>query len=368
VQRNPVAGARPATIFIADDEEVNHTIVRRALATFPYTILSFADGQALLEAVEVAFREGRDRPDLIISDVMMPRLNGYHLAEAIKGSLTFGHVPVLIVTGLDRLKDKVRALECGADDFIQKPLHALELAARVRSLLRIKAMHDELEEKNRLLLDEKGLLESLVHARTLELENLNIGLVAALEKANELNDNDTGSHILRVCAFSEVLAKAIGQPAMWCQRVRRNASLHDVGKVGIPDAILKKAGKLTPEEYEVMKTHTTLGYDLLVAAKADKLARNIALCHHERWDGTGYPNGLKGETIPLEARILAIADVYDALTQKRVYKDAWSEADCIDEIRNQSGHHFDPALVQTLGRCRDEFNAIRERYRDLAVA
>ncbi|NOZ02792.1 MAG: HD domain-containing protein [Deltaproteobacteria bacterium] len=272
--------------------------------------------------------------------------------------------PIILVTGLEDMRDKVRGLEAGADDFLTKPFHPTELRARVRSLMRIKILHDQLELKNRLLKDDKVHLEALVEERTEELEGLTFGIVAALEMANELKDSDTGLHIRRVCAYSHALAIQMGMDALFAGKIRRYASLHDVGKVGIPDAILKKEGMLSDAEFEQMKLHTVFGYELLGIARADDMARNIALCHHERFNGDGYPRGLKGEDIPLEARIVSLADVYDALTTRRCYKDAYSAAEAENTIRVEGGDHFDPDLVKGMFGAIDEFNAIRERYRD----
>jgi putative two-component system response regulator len=268
----------------------------------------------------------------------------------------------VLVTGLEDLRDKIRGLEAGADDFLTKPFHPLELRARVGSLMRIKELTDELERKNRLLSDEKLLLEEEVRERTDELEGLTIGVVAALEKANALKDNDTGLHILRVCSYSHVLATQLGVEPGFANRIRRYASLHDVGKVGIPDCILKKQGKLTPEEYDQMKLHTLYGHELLSLVQVDDMARHIALCHHERFDGKGYPHGLSGRDIPLAARIVALADVYDALTTSRCYKAAFPPDEAVRIIHDESGRHFDPDVVAAMDGAMERFHAIRTRY------
>ncbi len=374
-------------IYVCDDERGMLAVFRRALAPFGYDLHTFGTGKEVLAAL----REP-PLPDLVVSDVRMPGMTGFELCEALRANPAWRSIPVLLVTGLDQLKDKVRGLESGADDFLPKPFHPVELRARVTSLLRIKALHDELEKKNALLQDRNKQLEYLVAERTRELArlnvhlrerneelgqanemltrlkedlaSLNIGLVAALEKANELNDDDTGNHIRRVCEYSEVLARAVGQSDEFCTKIRLYASLHDIGKVGIPDSILKKPGKFTEEEFEIMKRHTRLGYELLVAARAEHMARNIALCHHERWDGTGYPQGLRGEEIPLEARIVALADVWDALTQRRCYKEALPEDKALEIVQQQRGKHFDPALVDALMAHLEEFRAIQQRYAD----
>ena len=354
----PQAG-RPRVLCLVDDEENNLLLFQRSLKSFDYEMHAFRDGRELLDALE-----GGLEPDLVLSDVMMPKVNGYQVCEYLKGRPHLAKIPVVLVTGLHEMRDKVRGLEAGADDFLHKPFHPVELRTRVQSLLRIKAQSDELELQNKLLADRNLHLEARVRQRTAELEELTIGLTAALERANRMNDEDTGNHIKRVCHFSELFARYLGLDSDVVVKIGRFASLHDVGKVGIPDSILKKPGPLTPEEWEEMKRHTIYGYDLLRVAGTDRIAQHIALCHHEKFDGTGYPYGLKGEQIPIEARIVALADVYDALTNKRCYKDAYSEERAENIIRASAGKHFDPDVVAVLFRRRDDVRAIKELYRD----
>ena len=352
VQKRPV-------VFLVDDEPKNLLLFERSLRAEDYDLRTFSDGQEVLDALA----EGGS-PDLILSDVMMPRINGYQVCEAVKADVRTATVAIVLVTGLHELKDKVRGLNAGADDFLHKPFHPLELRARVKSLLRIKRLNDQLEKQNALLSDEKLLLEIAVKERTREFEELTIGLTAALEKANRLNDEDTGNHIKRVCSYSEMLARGLGLSADQCNKIGRFASLHDVGKVGIPDNILKKPGKLTPEEWTEMQRHTIYGYDLLRLAGSGVIAQNIALCHHEKFDGSGYPYGLAGERIPIEARIVATADVYDALLSKRCYKEAFSLDKAEAIIREGRGKHFDPQVVDLLFKSRPQIEIIKEQYHD----
>lgn len=350
---------RDRVVFLVDDEANNLFLFEKALASQGYTLKTFSDGAEVVEHLE-----GGCLPDLVVTDVMMPRMDGLSLCAVLKAHPRTRTVPVVLVTGLEDVRDKVRGLDAGADDFVTKPFHPMELKARVRSLMRIKMLTDELEARNLLLVDEKGLLEERVNERTSELENLTIGIVAALEKANALKDGDTGHHIRRVCAYAHILASRVGLDREAAAKVRRYASLHDVGKVGIPDSILKKQGKLTPEEYDEMKRHTQYGFELLGLARAEEMARNIALWHHERFDGAGYPHGLKGEGIPLEARIVALADVYDALTTRRCYKEAYSTEEAERIIRDESGGHFDPVVVGAFFGAIGTVHAIRSRYSD----
>lgn len=346
-------------IFLVDDEENNLLLFEKSLGTKDFILRRFMDGQEVVEALERG-----EVPDLVVTDVMMPRMDGFTLTSTLKNDARTRLVPVILVTGLEDIRDKIRGLEAGADDFITKPFHPTELRARVRSLMRIKTLNDELEEKNRLLRNERDLLEERVRERTSELETLTIGIVAALEKANQLKDSDTGLHIIRVCSYSYALANQLKLPAELANKIRRYASLHDVGKVGIPDNILKKEGKLTDEEYEQMKLHTVYGWDLLGLVRADEIARNIALSHHERYDGIGYPNRLKGNSIPIEARVVALADVFDALTTRRCYKDAFPPETAEKIILEERGRHFDPDVVDAMFGALEAFHSIRTKYKD----
>ncbi|MBL6975089.1 MAG: response regulator [Deltaproteobacteria bacterium] len=353
------AAAAEKLVFLVDDEDRNLLLFEKALSTQNYRLNTFHDGQEVLDALEQG-----EMPDLVVLDVMMPRVDGFTLCSVMKADVKTQAVPVILVTGLEDMRDKVRGLESGADDFLTKPFHPTELRARVRSLMRIKTLHDQLEDSNKLLRNDKLHLEALVQERTEELEGLTFGIVAALEMANELRDSDTGLHIRRVCSYSHALAKQMGMDALFAGKIRRYASLHDVGKVGIPDSILKKEGMLSDAEFEQMKLHTMFGYELLGIARADDMARNIALYHHERFDGEGYPRKLEGKNIPIEARIVSLADVYDALTTRRCYKDAFSAEEAERTIRAEGGQHFDPDIVDGMFAAIEEFHSIRSRYRD----
>ena len=361
--RQEERGPAQLRVFLVDDEEHNLLLFQRSLKPYNYDLRCFRDGQEVLDALAAG-----PLPDLILSDVMMPRVNGYEMCETLKRDPRTAMVPIVLVTGLNEIKDKIHGLEAGADDFIHKPFHPLELRARVKSLLRIKTLNDQLEAQNQLLASDKLRLEGLVRERTAELEDLTIGLVAALEKANKMNDTDTGNHIKRVCNYSDLLARGLNLDPQMCLRIGRYASLHDVGKVAIPDHILKKPGKLTETETKEMRRHTVYGYELLVVAGADIIAQNIALCHHEWFDGTGYPYRLRGDRIPIEARIVALADVFDALTNKRCYKDAYSYDEAKRMILDERGRHFDPDIVDILLQREDEVHAIQDAFRDLVVS
>jgi len=350
-------------VFLVDDEERHFFLVQATLKSLDVQVKYFSCGQQVVDAVL-----GGERPDLIVMDVMMPKLDGLSATRILKSNEKTRHIPIILLTGLGRMTDKVQGLEAGADDFICKPFHPLELRARVSSMLRIKALHDELEQKNRLLEDEKLQLAELVDERTSELEKLTLGIVAAFERANTFNDSDTGAHLHRVIEYSTLLAKALELPRDFVSKIRRYAGLHDIGKVGIPDAILKKSDSLSPQEFEEMKRHTIYGYELLRLVNADEVAMNIALSHHERWDGRGYPNGLAGEDIPMEARIVALADVYDALTTQRVYKAPITLDASRNLITRESGTRFDPRVVQAFLSVAEEFEQVWKRLYETQAA
>jgi len=337
------------SILIASDDRFTTDHLVESLQPFGYKITISNNGR---EALAVAYKQN---PDLIVADVELPQVDGFQFCRMLKRNPASNLIPVILLTSTSDRDQRVRGLQVGADDFITKPPDDIELRARVRSLLRIKTLNQRLH-------NEKTRLEIRLRERTDELEQLTLGLVAALEKANALNDVDTGAHIKRVCAVSELLAHTIGLQPQTAEKIRRFASLHDIGKVGVPDSILKKQGKLTAEEWEEMKRHTIYGYELLQTANADPIAQNIAYCHHERFDGSGYPQNLKGRKIPVEARIVALADVYDALLTKRCYKEAFPEKVAIDIIMRDSGKHFDPDLVQAFRMRVEDIREIRKRY------
>lgn len=356
--------AKRPVVYIVDDEDANLFTLEATLKPEDYELHKFKLGTDMLDWMEA----GKVGPDLILLDIMMPGMDGFEVCRRLRAMPEMSRLPIIMVTGLDDVEHRVAGLETGADDYITKPFHPLEARARVRSLLRIKALGDQLQEKNLLLSDEKLHLEELVRERTHELEHITIGVVAALEKANELNDPDTGYHILRVSGYSELLAQKMGLEGERVNKIRRYASLHDVGKVGIPDDLLKKPGPLTSDEFEEMKRHTNLGYELLELARSDPMAMNIALSHHEKFNGKGYPNGLSGEEIPLEARIVALADVFDALTTKRCYKNAYPLDMAREIIEEEKGKHFQPDVVELHLDSWDEVLEIMKRYQDSSIA
>jgi len=340
------------TVLVASNDGGFTKELSGYLEPFGYAVISTADSLTALEMVRT------ERPDLVISEIDLPPLTGFELCHAIKNDASLKVTPLLLVSdSVFDIDAKVKGLAVGADDLLHRPIHEMELRARIRSSLRRNAYV-------RQLLKDRGRLEELVVERTKETEHFTLSLVAALERANRMNDSDTGAHLRRVSAYSEALASALNLEPSLVSRIHRYASLHDVGKVGLPDSILKKEGKLTPEEFEAMKAHTTMGFEILTEAQADKVACLIALHHHERFDGSGYPHAMVGFKIPIEARIVALADVYDALTTRRCYKTAMPPDEAHRIVLEESGRHFDPSVVRAFEESRGLFLSILDQHGD----
>ncbi len=327
---NQAADTRPKLLLV-DDEPTNLQVLRQVLQD-DYRLFFAKDGD---KALELAAREC---PDLILLDVMMPGMTGYEVCSRLKQSEATAAIPVIFVTALVDVDDEARGFEVGAVDYITKPISPPIVRARVRTHL------------------------SLV--RVDELKATRLQIVQRLGLAAEYKDNETGLHVIRMSHYSRVLALAAGFSEQAADDLLNAAPMHDVGKIGIPDAILQKNGKLDDAEWQVMRSHAQIGADIIGEHPSGllQMARSIALTHHEKWDGTGYPNGLKGEDIPLTGRIVAIADVFDALTSVRPYKAAWSVEEALELLRRESGKHFDPQLVELFLGCMPEVLAIKARW------
>lgn len=333
-----------ARILIVDDEQVNIQILRRILgrAGFNDLITTVHPREAVPLFIE-------RKPDLLLLDLHMPGCTGFEVLEMLHPNLDpTAYFPVLVLTGDATSEAKTRALEGGAKDFLAKPFDASEVMLRIRNLLETRMLYAALQDQN------MGL-EDKVAERTAELEGSQIEILDRLARAAELRDDDTGRHTQRVGELSARIAAALDSSSVMVEVLRRAAPLHDVGKIGIPDGILLKAGRLTPAEFEIVKTHSTIGAGILSGGRSDlvTLAERIALCHHERWDGSGYPHGLDGDDIPLEARIVAVADVFDALSHDRPYRLRWPLDAVLAHIGQAAGSHFDPKVVRALleSRC-----------------
>jgi putative two-component system response regulator len=318
-----------ARLLIVDDEERNIRVLRYILERAGYIqICSTCDSREALQLFT------QFEPDLVLLDLHMPHLDGVAVMQQISATIAEdAYLPFLILTADVTVEARQRALAEGAKDFLTKPLDATEVLLRIKNLLDTRFLNKLLEQK--------------VWARTADLEKSQSEVLNRLAQAAEFRDDDTGQHTYRVGGTAARLAEELRQESELVDLIRRAAPLHDVGKIGIPDAILLKPGKLTAEEFDIMKTHTTIGAALLAEGQSPlvQMAQSISLTHHEKWNGSGYPHGLSGEAIPIEGRILAVVDVFDALTHERPYKKAWPVEEALTEIAQQSGRHFDPQIV-----------------------
>jgi len=332
---------KPARILIVDDQEQNISLLRRILARAGYENVASTTVPADVLALKEQFQ-----PDLVLLDLHMGDMNGFQvLQELVTNPRGADHLPVLMITADDTAEVKRRALALGAKDFIRKPFDAAEVLLRIRNLLETRFLYQTLRDQN-------SELERKVVERTKELEESRLEVLERLAVAVEFRDDDTGNHTKRVAEVSATLAEAIGLPPATVELIRRAAPLHDIGKVAIPDNILLKAGPLTAPEFATMKTHTVIGSVMLADGRSElvRVSQRIARSHHEWWDGSGYPDKTSREAIPLEARIVAIADFLDALTHDRPYRPAWSLADTLEEIAARAGIHFDPKIAGALAR------------------
>lgn len=281
-------------------------------------------------------------PDLIILDIVMPLMDGFEVLEKLRELIpSTTYFPILVLTADSSNDARLKSLWLGAKDFLTKPFDSTEVILRIRNLLETRFLHLQLQNQNQSL-------EQMVQERTQELEESHLEILARLARAAEYRDDDTGEHTWRVAKISALIAHEIGLPDDVVKLILHASRLHDVGKIAIPDSILLKPGKLTFEEFEIMKSHTRLGAEILSGGRTKllQMAECIALSHHEKWAGNGYPRGLKGEDIPIEGRIVTVADVFDALTHDRPYKKAWTLGEAMAEIESQKGQQFDPSVIQ----------------------
>ena len=362
------------TVLLIDDDPLVLEIISECLRPIYHIRMAGTGAQGL------ALAATQPLPDLVLLDVDLPDIQGYEVCHALKSEPLTTAIPVIFLSSHSDVADVTRGLELGAVDYVTKPVALPILLARVQTHLRLREARD-------LLQDQNAHLEHLVRRRTQDLEIKTTELqesqdltIVALGSIAETRDNETGNHIHRTRASVEALARQLGklpkfrhtaQTHDW-EMIWKFAPLHDIGKVGIPDSILLKPGALTAEEFNIMKRHTTLGRDALRAAefrvKSEaaffRIAIDIAYAHHERWNGSGYPEGLSGTAIPLAARLMAVADVYDALINKRVYKSEMSHSAAVDIIRSERGQHFDPELVDCFIQIADEFQRIAHKFSD----
>jgi len=325
-----------ARILMVDDEEANLELLRRILEP-----VGFNNLEGTADPFQVLPLCRQSQPDLVLLDIAMPGKNGFEVLAEIREQMDEEeYLPVLVLTSDHSPDTKRRALSAGAQDFLAKPLSPAEVRLRVRNLLETRFLHLALRDHNRHL-------EDRVRERTAELEEAHAEILARLARAAEYRDDETGEHTRRVGRLSGAIAQELGLDPEEVSLIQRVATLHDVGKIGIPDDILLYPGRLTPEQVKVMRSHTEIGGDLMAGSGIPllDLAEQIARTHHERWDGSGYPTGLSGEEIPIAGRIVAVADSFDAVTHRRPYKEAWPAEDAWREIAGKAGTDFDPGVV-----------------------
>ena len=326
----PPATSLP-TLLLVDDEPLNLQVLRHTLQD-DYRLLFARDG---IRALELAASE---QPDMVLLDVMMPGMTGHEVCRLMRATPGIAHIPVIFVSALADSRSEAAGFEAGGVDYITKPVSPPIVRARVRTHLSLVRV------------------EELLHTR--------LQIVQRLGLAAEYKDNETGMHVMRMSHYAQILARAAGLSERDAENLLHAAPMHDIGKIGIPDAILRKNGKLESGEWDVMRSHVEIGARIIGEHPRGVLntARVVALTHHEKWDGSGYPNGLSGEDIPLEGRIVAIADVFDALTSERPYKHAWPLEQALDLMREQAGKHFDPALVALFLQVLPAILEVRDRF------
>lgn len=370
------------TILIVDDSEDNVMLLSHIVSQAGYGIVKAYGGAEALRLMN----ENSASIDLVLLDIMMPDVDGLTVTKILKESPRTKMTPILLITASsrgDKSEDVARGLDIGADDFMTKPVDKVELIARARSLLRAKSLQDDLLVKTRQLEEMNDRLELMAEERSIEIMLTRDAAIFGMAKLAESRDPETGAHLERIRNYTRELAAELGHNPKYAGviddefiiMIYQSSPLHDIGKVGIEDSVLLKPGKLEPEEFDVMKRHAQIGGDALAATQRWNMTeqnflsmgREIAYYHHERWDGAGYPKGLKGEEIPLAARIMALADVYDALVSKRVYKEPMSQEKACQIIQDEAGKQFDPDVVAAFARIEHKFREIHQAHMEKAV-
>ena len=364
-------------ILIVDDEELNIRVARKYLRSWGFNhVVTSTDPEEVIGLI------GQERPDLVLLDVMMPGISGLDLLKMLRADPATRYIPVIILTAHFEEEVKREALRLGANDFLSKPIDSFELLPRVQNLLELRGHQKWLERTSERL-------EAEVQRRTASLLAAERHIIQCLARAAEFRDNDTGRHVIRVGKYAALISRALDLGENYANTIEQAAKLHDVGKIGIPDHILLKAGKLDPDEIEMMRNHCELGGHVLVNLPCEatsiyrnhvdmgaailrdldspllKMAASIVETHHERWDGTGYPRGLKGEQIPLEGRITAVADVFDALSMRRPYKPAFPIEKCFSILKEGRGTHFDPIVLDAFFSRENEAVTIQLQHTDV---
>jgi putative two-component system response regulator len=370
------------TVLVVDDMPDNLRLMSDLLKDV-YNVKVSRSGETAIDIVNSYIQ-----PDLILLDIMMPEMDGYEVCSHLKSNPKTEKIPIIFLSSKNEVSDETKGFELGAVDYITKPISPSIVLSRVKTHLEMKKLHDMLRDENNImkkmqdfLRDQNNFLENEIKSRTLEIIAIQDVTIHAMASLAETRDSDTGNHIRRTQFYVKVLAEKIRNHYRFSsflnddkviEMLFKSAPLHDIGKVGIPDKILLKPGKFEPYEFEIMKTHTTLGRDAILQAERElgievpflKYAKEIAYYHQEKWDGSGYPEGLAGDSIPISARLMSLADVYDALISRRVYKDGMSHEKAVKIITDGKGTHFDPDIVEAFLLLQDEFKTIAARYAD----
>jgi len=364
-----ITNPETVSLFVVDDSKTSLLILSSILREQGYQVSTFEQGHDALSAAGIA------PPDLILLDITMPVMDGVEVCRKLRMDPDTADIPVIFVSGLEKVEDKIRAFDSGGQDYITKPFNNREVLARVKNQITMQRLSRELRETNQNL-------NSIVERQVEEITQSHMALILALSKLSESRDNDTGLHIERIQEYCKLLAQQLSTTTQYAGVIDEryitnlyNASpLHDIGKVATPDEILLKPGKLTREEFDIMKRHTLMGAQTLEAVRNKfpniqivNMGIVIARSHHERWDGSGYPDGLAGEEIPLSARILALADVYDALRSKRCYKDGFSHEKTVSIIARDSGTHFDQEIVRAFMNKESEFELLHDEMNETVI-
>jgi putative two-component system response regulator len=336
------------TVLVVDDTPENIHVLSGVLQE-EYAVRVATSGERAIAAARM-----EPQPDLILLDVKMPVMDGYEVCRRLKNDYQTQRIPVIFVTGMGEVEDEARGFDLGGVDYIVKPVSPAIVRARVRTHIQ--------------LYDQKRHLLELVQQRTRELEDTRLQIIRRLGRAAEFKDDETGYHVIRMSHYCKMMALSVGMPDYRAEILFNAAPMHDVGKIGVPDSILEKAGPLTPDEWSIVKRHPVIGAGIIGRHNNEllEMARVVALTHHERWDGSGYPRSLRGEAIPLVGRIVAIADAFDALTSTRPYKQAWPVEEAVALLRREAGRQFDPRLIPKFVDMMPQVRDIMGQYSEIS--
>jgi len=342
---------KDAKILIVDDQPANVTLIEKMLDIDGYNNVISTTDPTQVEAIYL-----EQNSDLVLLDLNMPVMDGYQVLAKIR-EVDPDYPPIIVLTAQSDRESRIKALDLGARDFLAKPFDRVELMTRIRNMLEVRIMTKAMKNQNKIL-------DGMVKERTKELNDTRLEVIRRLGRAAEYRDDMTGFHIIRMSRYSQLLALAAGMDEDEAERLLNASPMHDIGKIGIPDNVLLKPGKLDADEWKIMQTHVNIGVEILSGSDSElmDMAAEVAQNHHEKWDGSGYPCALSGEDIPLTGRVVAVADVFDALTTERPYKDAWPIEKAVEFLKDQSGKHFEPRLVELFVEILPDILAIREQY------